>query len=269
MTDQPNVPDPRLETLRQEMLGLFGGAVPQDLAIYAAALPRSLDRAAATGNAAIRKRILDQVELAIAAFKAAAPDKGLIDELISNVRGVDSEAQRGFQGVVLRFVGGSPLWAALLGAALSVVATTYLLFGLAVLLSSYSRAEVPIDPLVFAFMAFGAMGGAITSVLTRLDDFAAMGRAKIELVFLNALVKPIVAVFLAITVVALFSSDAVNIAGFDIKVADIDPKNSEYLKQLAIFWSVGFLSGFSERFARDVVGRVDPAGEAPQPKPEK
>ncbi|MFM7347253.1 MAG: hypothetical protein ACKO1J_18015 [Tagaea sp.] len=215
----------------------------------------------------MRGRIFDQIDALIAAFKAPAPDESLIAELAANLREVYAEARRGFEGTVLRLAGGSPLWAALFGALLSVGAAAYLLFGFVALVYTQFHEDVRLDPLVFGFMAFGAIGGAVTSVLTRLGDFAAMGRAKVELVFLNALVKPIVSVFLSITVVALFASDAVNIAGFDIQVAKIVPGTPDYLKQLAIFWSVGFLSGFSERFARDVVGRVDP-GEA-QAKPAK
>jgi hypothetical protein len=269
MPDPQPIPDARLETLRQATLDLLGKPLAPDFAAYAASLPRALDRAA-TSDEKLRGRILDQIEMLIAAFKVSEPDDGLIAELVANLREVHAEARSGFEGRVLRWAGGSPLWAALFGAMFSVGATIYLLFAFVLMISNYMKQEFSLDPLVFTFMAFGAIGGAVTSVLTRLGDFAAMGRAKIELVFLNALVKPIVAVFLSITVVALFASDAVNIAGFDIQVAKIVPGTPDYLKQLAIFWSVGFLSGFSERFARDVVGRVDPPGGAPQPsKPGK
>lgn len=263
MADPQTPPDPRLIALRQATLELMGKGLTPDLAVYAAALPRALDRAA-TAAPSLCGRILDQIEILIAAFKAPEPDQGLIAELVANLREVSSEARRGFEAQVLRWAGGSPLWAALFGALLSVGVAAYLLFGFVAVIYSHLRAEIQLDPLVFAFMAFGAIGGAVTSVLTRLGDFAAMGRAKVELVFLNALVKPIVALLLSITVVALFASDAVNIAGFDIQVGKIVPNTTDYLKQLSIFWSVGFLSGFSERFARDVVGRVDPQGGPPQ-----
>lgn len=268
MTDQPNASDPRLEALRQEVLGLLGKELPADLAAYAAALPRSLDRAA-TADPKLRTRILDQLDMAVAAFKAPAPDSSLIAELVANLREVSVEARKGFEARVLRWAGGSPLWAALFGALLSVGGTVYLLLGFVAIVAMTPNDVIPIDPLIMSFMAFGAIGGAVTSVLTRLGDFAAMGRAKVELVFLNALVKPIVAVFLSITVVALFASDAVTIAGFDIDLTKVKRGDPDYLKQLSIFWSVGFLSGFSERFARDVVGRVEPpGGEAPpRPKP--
>lgn len=263
-----DTPDPRLETLRQATLDLLGKELAPELAVYAGAVPRALDRAA-TADAALRGRLLDQIEMLVAAFLTPKPDEGLIAELTANLREVQAEARKGFEGLVLRWVGGSPLWAALFGALLSIGATIYLLFGFLYLIHSHADPSTRIDALVLGFMGFGAIGGAITSVLTRLGDFAAMGRAKIELVFLNALVKPIVAVFLSITVVALFASDAVNIAGFDIDVTKIKPGTPEYLKQLAIFWTVGFLSGFSERFARDVVGRVDPGDAAPHAKPAK
>jgi hypothetical protein len=69
------------------------------------------------------------------------------------------------------------------------------------------------------------------------------------LVFLTAFLKPLLASVFAIVIFSIFKSGLITLPG--ISLIDSDEK-TRY-----IIWIMGFLSGFSERFAGDIIARAE------------
>ncbi len=97
---------------------------------------------------------------------------------------------------------------------------------------------------VLALVAVAGLSGSVASIMVRLRDFAEIrGRTDLEL-FLIGLMRPILGVLFAWFVYAVVSA-----ALLPLQI----PTGKE-----AFFWAaVGFVAGFSERFAPDVAGETE------------
>jgi len=95
--------------------------------------------------------------------------------------------------------------------------------------------------------AIAAFAGSVVSVLTRLEQFEARRGVDPKLLFLNAVARPYIGAAMAMFVVA--------VQGFGLfSVAAAKPEEKNFAFFLIV---VGFLSGFSERFATDFIGSVE------------
>jgi hypothetical protein len=95
--------------------------------------------------------------------------------------------------------------------------------------------------------AVAAFAGGVVSVLTRLEQFEARRGVDPKLLFLNAISRPYIGAIMAMFVVA--------VQGLGLfSIADTKPDAKNFAFFLIV---VGFLSGFSERFATDFIGNVE------------
>jgi hypothetical protein len=92
--------------------------------------------------------------------------------------------------------------------------------------------------------AIFGMLGAVVSVLLRLSEFENAQRRSRQFLRMTGVVLPLVGVVFACVTYALFTSDLIN---FGSAVKD----------NTSFFIVVGFLSGFSERFTRGLLGSVE------------
>ena len=185
-----------------------------------------------------------QAELAIHALLSPSPEVEFADAIAQDlVRRVDVYKSP------LRSIthGRTPATFVLMGVTAHAVALAAALYVL-------SRA-LPCDasePVCWVQMAIaGAVGGA-ASLLTRLNELAALSRWSSEgdplQLFYTGLLKPVVGV-----VAALFAYAAVSTGLVTIQVpgAGASPR--------VFYAALGFLAGFSERFARDLTEAATPA----------
>jgi hypothetical protein len=96
-------------------------------------------------------------------------------------------------------------------------------------------------------LVVAAFVGAVVSVLARLRSMLELARVAPLLVFVTVATKPFVSVAFATFIYAVIGSGLVSIPGISL-----DGPQAGYL-----VWTIGFLSGFSERFVQDFVGQAD------------
>jgi len=96
-------------------------------------------------------------------------------------------------------------------------------------------------------VAVAAFFGGVVSVLSRFREFSKLRDFDPIFVFSNGLLKPYVGVLFAMFVYAFLASEFVPA----VKVPD-DGANAANL-----WWAVGFLAGFSERFTKDIISRSE------------
>ncbi len=95
--------------------------------------------------------------------------------------------------------------------------------------------------------AIAAFAGGVVSVLTRLEHFETRRGIDPKLLFLNAVSRPFIGAVMAMFIVA--------VQGFGLfSIATANPAEVKFAFFLIV---VGFLAGFSERFATDFIGNVE------------
>ena len=102
-----------------------------------------------------------------------------------------------------------------------------------------------------AIIAFSAFAGGMASILIRLDQFEAQRAVDPKLLFLNAAFKPYLGALISFFVLSLQGRGIVTVVGIEHKAPDFAEKITYCLVV------VGFLSGFSERFASDFIGTAE------------
>lgn len=154
-----------------------------------------------------------------------------------------------WSGLIIRISNGAPVSCMLLGLFCSVAvivagAAVYFLF----LQGSLNQFVVMKETALIALLLAALLGGAV-SLLMRVDDFGALSVYDPFLVFANAFSRPIIALIFSAAVYAIFATGL-------LKIDDID-FNGDGIVSISADWVLGFLSGFSERFAADVVSRAE------------
>jgi hypothetical protein len=156
-----------------------------------------------------------------------------------------------------RISAGSPVALVLtaLGASLIIWAGV---FWLVRLLSGLTQ-PLPIffmDGKAFAITAFAALIGGIVSIATRLREFSRVRDLDPFAMFWTALLKPLVGVVLALFILATLAGDVVSLGFLGADPLGLAGTQPVAQKSWYILWVLGFLAGFSERFAWDFVDRA-------------
>lgn len=109
----------------------------------------------------------------------------------------------------------------------------------------------------FLIIASGALVGGVVSIATRLHEFSRVRDLDPFAMFWTALLKPLIGVVLSVFIFAAWAGGVINF-GF-IANPDFEGRTFQELpgNTLYVLWAIGFLSGFSERFAWDFVGRAE------------
>lgn len=129
------------------------------------------------------------------------------------------------------------------------------------------------DPRAFAVITSAAFIGGILSIATRLNEFSRVRDLDPFAMFWTAMLKPLIGVILSVFILAALEGDVVSFAFLKDPLTTLStipltaPLTDSALKVLYVLWVLGFLAGFSERFAWDFVGRTQgvasgsPSGE--------
>jgi hypothetical protein len=114
--------------------------------------------------------------------------------------------------------------------------------------------DVPVGQYFLAIHA--AFLGSIVSVIVRIRDFLNSATFNSLLIYFSVLTKPFIAATFAILAFSVMKAGLVSFLG-----VDLSGPAAPY-----IAWTVGFLSGFSERLAQDFATRAEGVlGESPTP----
>jgi hypothetical protein len=113
------------------------------------------------------------------------------------------------------------------------------------------------DGKAFAITAFAALIGGIVSIATRLREFSRVRDLDPFAMFWTALLKPLVGVVLALFILATLAGDVVSLGFLGGDPLGLAGKQPVAQKSWYILWVLGFLAGFSERFAWDFVDRAE------------
>ena len=205
-------------------------------------------------------------ELAFDLAAAEKPNLLLIKSLRVNLTNVDGRAHRGLLSFVPRLCGGSPLHAALT-AFVSIFVFLFVIIAALVaghFLLRYLGGQIqgaqpvldflerfPLPHLVL--LIFSSFLGSIVSILTRIRDFINVSSYSALQLYVSVLSKPFVAAAFALFAYAVMKAGLV--AFVDV---NLDGPTGPY-----VVWIIGFLSGFSERFAQDFITAAEGRLERP------
>jgi len=156
-----------------------------------------------------------------------------------------------FSRLVTSVTNGSPSVTVAFGVFFSLFTFVSLLSLMAVFAPIDLQRIFSVGPDLIACGATAAFAGAMVSVLIRLDQFEARRGVDPKLLFLNAVFKPYIGSIISLFVVAVQGLGIISIPGVNLDVGSTGSK--------VAFWLivVGFLSGFSERFASDLIGGAE------------
>ena len=115
---------------------------------------------------------------------------------------------------------------------------------------------------LFPWAIVAAFIGGTASVLMRLDSFEARRGVDPKLLFLNAVFKPYIGMIISFFVVSVQGIGLISVPGLNnsAKIPDANVVQTAGATTATFFLlAVGFLSGFSERFAKDFIGTTEDA----------
>ena len=202
-------------------------------------------------------------------------------------------------GLIARLSGGSPtvmVLAALLASLFlwgAMVVGVRLLLDGQVLLDFFGlRLQIPdrvsrlfahvffMDQRALLVIVSAAFLGGVVSIATRLSEFAQVRGLDPFAMFWTAFLKPLIGVTLSLFILAALSGEIIGLGflgkdplglGENNQALAIGGTGKLTAKTAYILWVIGFLAGFSEKFARDFVQRTEglASGSAASDKPTK
>lgn len=196
------------------------------------------------------QQLIPLAEIAAVALLSETPNVILAKEIRENIHGHVHPAP--FTTMFRMFRGSSsPPTRVILGlGALLYFALPFLTFFL-------RREFMPekvlgIDSSLLQLVAIGGALGSIVSIMVRIQDFALLKDADHSVLFFTGFFKPIIGSSFALFVFAILSSGLIPVT--------IDPAKATYF-----FAALAFVSGFSERFAKDVASKAEQVVVAVRP----
>ncbi len=172
---------------------------------------------------------------------------------------------------------GSPVALMLiaLGCSLAIWSLVFAALGLIAKHDAESALQM-VDSMALATVSYAALVGGILSIATRLKEFSKVRDLDPFAMFWTALLKPLIGVVLAIFILAALYGEVVSLGAL-LGPGAFDGYGSNDLSRqtIHVLWVIGFLAGFSERFAWDFVDRAQgqagssppPGGKRPPPEP--
>ena len=121
------------------------------------------------------------------------------------------------------------------------------------------------DAQVIGLVALAGIFGAIVSIAVRLDEFSRAHGVNTVVLFFQGFSKPLVGAFFALFVYATLKSGLLPIS-VDTQEGSTAVTQDE--REDLIFAAFGFIAGFSERFAPDLVRRAGGSLQEPAERPE-
>lgn len=205
-------------------------------------------------------------ELAFDVLAAEQPNLGLARSIRMELSAINDAQSRGATRLISHVCGSTPLNAAISALLLAILLSFLLLFlmmsgqrilleglaGAAPLLATLNDGSITL--LIIAIHA--SVIGGIVSILSRVQDFLTGSTFSPPLIFISVIRKPFLAAAFVVLVFSVMKIGLVSFPG-----VSLTGPTAPY-----VAWALGFLCGFSERFAQDfVVSASGRFGESPPP----
>jgi hypothetical protein len=185
--------------------------------------------------------LTSEVELAAKALLLEPPNLPLAIQIRENI---EKKAKRLRNPLSALFFGGSPPTKVILG----MGALLYLAIPLIILYFpriTATKEFLGLDIALVMLVGLSGAMGSIVSIMVRINTFRKyIGDPSI--LFFTGFFKPVIGMAFAIFVFAILKSG-------------ILPVTVDTSKELYLFMALGFIAGFSERFARDIMGKAEKA----------
>jgi hypothetical protein len=244
---------PDRDALYQQIRATLGGSGLQDeeiqyeLARWVELLETSKDdlREGARSKDDILLRLVREADVAVAALLSDKPELVFARSLRVQTENELLRHDGWLKRTLIRFTDGSPVLTVCLGAFGAAAA------GLASLLLQLTpfaidlTAFIPFETANSSAIAGAAFLGGLVSMLSRLQAFSRLGDFDHVFLFFNALFKPLIGVIFGLFAFAFWKSGLLPLDK-ELLQASLTPYQ---------IWVVGFLAGFSERFANDLISR--------------
>lgn len=225
-----------------------------------------------------------QVSTILPALSSAKPNIAFAERAIVNIGNTLLKTHGGLPGLIYRLTNGSPIVAVYFALILSLVSFLVCILIYHVIAS---RHMLPIfmifaGPEFLTTVTFGFLG-AMVSIAFRLDT-TEIERVGLVPLFMTNLVKPYIGAMFGLIVYCILETKIITIAGINdspvqtlAKLQSATPADRIWVvggdiftvhDYLLLFISalVGFLSGFSERFAADLIDKSSQAFTGSSPK---
>lgn len=231
--------------------GLHDEEIQYELARWVELLETSKDdlREGARSKDEILLRLVREADVAVAALLSDKPELVFARSLRVQTENELLRHNGWLKRNLVRFTDGSPVLTVCLGAfgaaaaGLAIVLATVLLKGTQFAIDLTTL--IPFEAANSAAIAGAAFLGGLVSMLSRLQAFSRLGDFDQVFLFFNALFKPLIGVIFGLFAFAFWKSGLL-------------PLDKELLQASLTsyqIWTVGFLAGFSERFANDMISR--------------
>jgi hypothetical protein len=187
------------------------------------------------------------------------PELALVRSIRADLEAAETRAERGLGACIIALCGPQPFTALLAGLVsifiLFCAGTAALILGHTLLLRLdadlqtvlpvlHLVRQLPLGPIVILMCA--AFLGSLVSLLMRLRNLPSEVAYHPIQIYVATLFKPLVAIAFALFIYAVMKAGMVSFLGVNIEGAAAVPT----------LWVLGFLAGFSERFAYDFVGEA-------------
>lgn len=201
-------------------------------------------------------------EMAFDLLSQAQPNLIVVRSLRFDLAEIKDRSAGGLSRSLTRICGDTPLHAVLSGLCAVMVISfliVLLIFALHRAAISYAHVVDTDFPLLGVIRDFpanhiilivhAAFIGSLVSILVRIRDFLSIAAFSSLLIFVTIVTKPFVSVMFAILAFVMMKSGVISFMSIDL-----DGPQGAYLA-----WGLGFLCGFSERLAQDLVSRAGSA----------
>lgn len=197
-----------------------------------------------------------------AAFELLASEKPnlvFLQRLLSNLQVVEEQAEGGWTGFIIRFCGPRPTTAMIAGLT-SMFFLLCLMMGFLVVghevLRRLEQIFDSIHPMVelldrlpighIFILVFSSFLGSVVSVITRIENYDRSSYRPLS-VYISVLFRPLISLAFALFIYAILQTGLISFIGLSLKGG----------KGAATLWAIGFLAGYSERFAKDFISEAE------------
>lgn len=235
-----------LAQIRDALATHAQGNLEPDVQVEIAKVAKIVTRLEANGDSSANSDLV----LIIRALDADEPNLLLARELRRAIKMRTGTFSTGFTTWFMRRTGGSPTSILVLGLAAAIVSWSLLGFALIHVFDTPGLKDLTFFPLdELTTIIFAAVLGAVVSIMIRLRNIPEPDEFGPGLIFLSAFFKPFIGVFIAMFAYGAVKSGLIS--------SSLIPSSDDPVALNGFHWVLGFICGFSERFALGLVDRVE------------
>jgi len=190
---------------------------------------------------------------------AEKPNFVLVQRLVTNLMVAEIQLEGGLAGLIYKLCGPRPVTAMVAGLVSIFAGFCFLLLLMFISHTVLHRLGQAIDsikpilqlmdklpPAHLLILLCSSFLGSVVSVITRIGVIEASCYRPLR-IFIGVLFRPLISLAFALFIYAILQTGMVSFLGLSFKGG----------KGIAALWAVGFLAGYSERFAKDFISETE------------